>query len=163
MPGIMLWPCRPAPSAAGMFRYVVALALLVSTAAAAAEPIYKWVDAEGKTHFSSRPPPGRKLEPMTLHPSTPDPVDAPATASWQDQLQRSGEQRLQRQQQSEKEAKEKKLADQDCQAARRALNMLGGDRPVFRTNAAGEKEYLEDNQRQAALEAAQQRVATACR
>ena len=42
-----------------------AIALLVSTAAAAAEPVYKWKDSNGQSHYSQTPPPGQKYETIT--------------------------------------------------------------------------------------------------
>lgn len=35
---------------------MVALAMVLG-AAAQAQPVYKWVDADGKTHYGSQPPP----------------------------------------------------------------------------------------------------------
>ena len=36
-------------------------------AGAQAQPVYKWVDADGKTHYGSQPPPARQdAEPLKL-------------------------------------------------------------------------------------------------
>ena len=38
------------------------------SAAAQAQPVYKWVDADGKTHYGSQPPPAKQdAEPLKLH------------------------------------------------------------------------------------------------
>jgi len=40
---------------------------VVLGAAAQAQPVYKWVDADGKTHYGSQPPPAKQdAEPMKL-------------------------------------------------------------------------------------------------
>ena len=45
---------------------MVALAMALG-AAAQAQPVYKWVDADGKTHYGSQPPPtSQDAEPMKL-------------------------------------------------------------------------------------------------
>ena len=45
-----------------------ALALCSAAVVALAQPVYKWVDAEGKTHYGSQPPPSRPdTEPLKLH------------------------------------------------------------------------------------------------
>jgi hypothetical protein len=139
------------------------LALLLAGTVWAGNGVYKWVDAEGRTHFGSQPPPGGKAQKLDIRPSVPAPVDPPAAASWQDQLRRSGELRHQQQQEAAEQAKKARAAEQECQAARRALDLLGRERPVYRTNAQGEREYMEDDQRQAAMDAARQRAETACR
>ena len=46
----------------------VVLVLGVVGTAAQAQPVYKWVDADGKTHYGSQPPPAKQdAEPMKLH------------------------------------------------------------------------------------------------
>jgi hypothetical protein len=45
----------------------VAAAVMVLGTAAHAQPVYKWVDADGKTHYGSQPPPAKQdAEPMKL-------------------------------------------------------------------------------------------------
>ena len=45
----------------------VATAVMVLGTAAHAQPVYKWVDANGKTHYGSQPPPAQQdAEPMKL-------------------------------------------------------------------------------------------------
>jgi hypothetical protein len=145
-------------------RGLVLVGLLgLAGAAWAGEGVYKWVDAEGRTHFGSQPPPGSKAHKLDIRPAVPDPVGPPAAASWQEQLRRSSELRHQRQQEEAEQAKKARVAEQECQAARRTLYTLGRERPVYRSNAQGEREYLEDDQRQAAIESARIRAETACR
>ncbi|MBU0747697.1 MAG: DUF4124 domain-containing protein [Gammaproteobacteria bacterium] len=44
-----------------------AMAMVVLGTAAHAQPVYKWVDADGKTHYGSQPPPAKQdAEPMKL-------------------------------------------------------------------------------------------------
>jgi hypothetical protein len=58
-------------------------------------------------------------------------------------------------------------SDQDnqrrCLAARRSLDSLQGGGARYRINDQGERDYLDDNQRQTELDSARQRVATYCR
>ena len=50
----------------------------------------------------------------------------------------------------------------DCSNARQQLGVLKESRPVYSRDNKGEKQYLNDDNRQAALAAAEQRVAKAC-
>lgn len=46
----------------------VAAAALLAWAGAQAQPVYKWVDAEGRTHYGGQPPASlQDAEPMKLH------------------------------------------------------------------------------------------------
>lgn len=45
----------------------MAAAVMVFSTAAPAQPVYKWVDENGKTHYGSQPPPAKQdAEPMKL-------------------------------------------------------------------------------------------------
>jgi hypothetical protein len=137
--------------------------LSIALPARAGEGVYKWVDANGQAHFSSLPPAGRKADKLDLRPSTPDPAAPPAARTWQDQVQQASELRQQKQDQEREQARKARAAEQDCLAARRSLELLRRDRPVFRTDAQGERQYIDDDQRQAALQAAQQKADSSCR
>jgi hypothetical protein len=75
------------------------LALLLASAGAHGE-IYKWVDADGRTHFSERKDDAGKARPLDLK-AAPAPASRPAAAApdyWQDQ------ERLFRQREAERSA-----------------------------------------------------------
>jgi len=56
---------------------MIAFGLLVSATTMAADPVYKWKDAKGQSHYSQQPPQGEKYETITpagdsiVSPSTP--------------------------------------------------------------------------------------------
>ena len=49
-----------------MKRAAVAATAAMLCLAVQAQPVYKWVDAQGKTHYGSQPPPTQQLEPLKL-------------------------------------------------------------------------------------------------
>jgi hypothetical protein len=56
---------------------LIAAVVLATPAVVAADPIYRWVDANGNVGFSSTPPPGATAQPVELPPSpTPEQVEA---------------------------------------------------------------------------------------
>lgn len=56
---------------------VFAAVLLAAPAVVAAQPVYRWVDAQGNVTFSSTPPIGKPAEPVELPPlPTPDQIEA---------------------------------------------------------------------------------------
>ena len=52
---------------------------------------------------------------------------------------------------------------QQCTAAQRNLRVLSEQRPVYRINEKGEREFIEDADRPQAIERAKQGVETYCR
>jgi hypothetical protein len=138
--------------------------LVLATGAVYADDIYKWVDEQGRTHFGSSPPPGRKAERLKT-PSTASepPSETSPGHTWQQQLQAANERREQARKQQRETVKRDRENDRRCAEARRTLRMLDRDRPVFRVDAKGEREYMEDSQRQASRDAANQNVAEYCR
>lgn len=124
---------------------------------------YKWIDENGRTHFSDVPPPDRKADKLTIRPQVPeDPQAAARQRDWQTQLQDSNLRNAQQQAQQEAAERDRAMMERNCSNARGELNMLQRGR-VFRTGPNGERQYLEDNDRPAALSAAQEKVARYCR
>lgn len=141
----------------------ISVALALIAAPAGAEGVYKWVDAQGRTHFGGTPPPGQKTEPLHNQTATPQAAPAQGGRSWQEQLDLSNQRRQQAQEKEQASAKAEQENQQRCLAARRSLDSLQGGGARYRINDQGERDYLDDSQRQAALDTASQRVATYCR
>jgi hypothetical protein len=58
--------------------------LILAAAASAADPVYKWTDRAGHTHYSQTPPQGQKYQtivPVSPAPATPAPAADAATDS----------------------------------------------------------------------------------
>lgn len=136
--------------------------LFFAATSAGAEGIYKWVDSQGRLHFGGTPPPGAKAQRLNT-PPTADPAPGEGAArTWQEQLELSGQRKQLAQEQEQKARQDRQEYERRCLEARQALDTLNRERPIYRNNVQGEREYIDDNQRQAAREAANQRVATYC-
>jgi hypothetical protein len=144
-------------------RHLLPLAFILIVAPAAADGVYKWVDAQGRTHFGSTPPPGQKTEKLNNQTATPEAAPAQGNRSWQEQLDLSNQRRQQARDKEQASAKSDQENQQRCIAARSALDSYERGGARYRINDQGEREYLDDSQRQAARDAASQRVATYCR
>jgi len=81
------------------------LTLLFATAASQAE-IYKWVDANGKTHYSEKKDDAgkAKVEEVKIRPS-PDSANATSAQSWQDQEIEFRKRQMQKQEEEAQAAK----------------------------------------------------------
>ncbi len=142
-------------------RVVALLALLACDFAAA--QAYKWVDENGRTHFSDTPPPERKADKVKIRPQAPaDPQAVARQPDWKTQLQESNMRNAQAQADQDAAERDRKLMERNCSAARSQLEAMQTSR-VFRRDEKGEKHYLEDKDRPAAIAAAQEQVSKYCR
>jgi hypothetical protein len=121
---------------------------------------YKWVDADGKVHYSDQPPPqgskdqGKLRTPRAATPAAAQPAEStPATApgkqpkSVAEQEMEFRKRRLEAAEaeaKREKEAKEAQEKQRNCDQAKARLNMLQTGGRVTRTAPNGEQVYMED-------------------
>jgi hypothetical protein len=128
---------------------------------ACAEGVHKWKDAQGHVHFGDTPPVGQKTERVDVG-TTPAQAAPAQGKDWQEQLQLSNQRRQQERDKEQVAAKHQRENDQRCIAARNVVDSLDRGGARYRLNTQGEREYLDDSQRQAARDAAHQRVAAYC-
>jgi hypothetical protein len=143
-----------------------------SVPAGAAEPIHKWVDANGKVHFGDRPPEGVATEKVdvkdtnvqeSVHLQAPPPSgDTAASAPGGPFLSRD-----------EEEARAREFAE-NCAAARRDVAVLTQRMPVYRAEDGslqaawendtyrGARRYIEEPERAAELQRADDAIDTWC-
>ncbi|HXZ47434.1 MAG TPA: DUF4124 domain-containing protein [Usitatibacter sp.] len=117
--------------------------------AAAAAPLYKWVDEKGVTHYSETPPPDGKATRLEL-PSSPSP--APGTDSperWKEKDLEFRRQQIEKEHADERGKANVAKRRELCLRARSQLDILTPGRPVYRVNEQGERVYMDDNARAA--------------
>jgi hypothetical protein len=148
--------------------------ILVALAfAGAAHAQYRWVDKDGKTRYGDTPPPGVKATALGAPASGAAPAPAPAagskdakkgplTAAEREQDYRKRQEAAKKEQ--EKSDKGQKVAAEkaeNCTRAREYKVTLDSGR-VARTNAAGERYYMDEDQIAQELAKAQQTIAQFC-
>lgn len=124
------------------------VALLAATAASA--QVYEWKDAQGKTHYSDKPPVGKSaVQKMSES-------ESPATSSSAQKTIADREQEFRKRQKDAQESADKTSKEQTasaerkaaCDNAHRSLEMLeSGERIALRDNQ-GARYYMDDDQRQ---------------
>jgi len=123
------------------------LCLCVVSGFLAGAEIYKWVDEEGVTHFTDRPPQDQQATGIEIPQSMPaEPAAAkaapsgetpdPATAPWYEQwLAQQNERKALEKQQREQESARRQADQADrqakCSIARQRLRILRTECPVF--------------------------------
>lgn len=137
---------------------------LILTAANADAELNKWVDEQGKVHYSDRPPVGVEATPVR---AAPTPAGAPAPSK--SYVEREAE--LRKARQSQTEATERSALQQanaeiekaNCNAAQQTLRSLQQEGRIVEFDAQGERRYLEDDERQRRIAEAQADIGKSCK
>jgi 3-oxoacyl-ACP reductase-like protein len=128
--------------------------LLISSLCMAGQ-IYKWVDAQGVTHFDAQPPQGREAT-TVVTPSAPASNQAPPPRSGAIGDQQAIDKKVKKQV-TEQQAQLKVF----CEQARTNLAQLQNN-PRIREDVEGEMRRLTDQQRQERITEAQKQIAGNC-
>jgi Domain of unknown function (DUF4124) len=153
--------------------FLFAAAMVFATLAFAQQ--YKWVDKNGKTQYGDTPPPGVKATPLkapagpTAPESSPAAKDAkgapkgPLTPAQQDAEFRKRQQEAEKSR--EKDAKttvDSQARSESCANSKEHLRALESGQRIARTDAKGERYYMDDAQRDAELSKARRNVQQYC-
>jgi hypothetical protein len=147
---------------------LTALAGLAFAGAALAQQ-YKWVDQNGKVQYGDAPPPGVKAQ--RLKPPTSGP--APAAAAKPDDKGGKGlspEAAFRKRQEDAEKDRQKQAQDEqaetakreNCARAKEQLRQLESGQRIARTDAKGERYFLEDSQLQQEAARTRQIVQQSC-
>jgi hypothetical protein len=145
--------------------------------AAAYGQTYKWVDQDGRIRYGDTPPPGANARALKAPSRPPAPVEKKDSKDSKDskagdkEKELSPEAAFRKRQQERQEAEqkaEKERADaaqkqQNCASAQTYLRTLQTGQRIVSTDAAGERVYMEEGQRQQAIERAQRSVGEWCK
>lgn len=148
------------------------ICLLALAFAGAAQAQYRWVDKDGKTRYGDTPPPGVKATALGAPASGAAPAPAasstdakkkgPLTPAEREQDYRKRQEMAKKdQEKSEKSRKDAADKAEDCSRAREYKVALDTGR-VLRSNAAGERYYMDEAQIAQELAKAQQAIRRSC-
>jgi Domain of unknown function (DUF4124) len=160
---------------ASLMRLLVA-ALLGAAGVGAVQAQWAWRDDNGRLVFSDRQPPASvKPENIVRQPgqsAAARPTEAPAASDAGKGVRTAAEREMEfRKRQAERAEAEKKQAEEptntarrsaDCERARGYLRSLEDGARLVRTDAQGNREFLDDNQRAAETTRAREAVTRSC-
>lgn len=154
-----------APSRATLIALLVVLAFVAGA-------VYKWVDEQGKVHYSDKPPPGRESQVVPLAPGpTPEQraqaeqrLRAIREEAQRDATAREAERVQEAQQQAAKQSQTvpSAVAVRVCADARVQRMTLDLQVPVYRRGPGGERIYLADSDRPAEKKSLDEAIASYC-
>ena len=160
-----------------MMPCLTACALALSLIAAGNSGIHRWVDADGKVHYTQTPPPNASSEEVEVDAAAP-PGAAEARArqveQWEATLQQHREDREAQAAAEAAEQDERVARIEKCEAARQQLVPLQASLPVYRDEAgnfrarssvdsySGQRVYLDDKARAAEITRLRREMAEVC-
>jgi Domain of unknown function (DUF4124) len=127
----------------------------------------KWVDAEGKVHYSDTPPPEVKTE-AVRNISGKGQVEAPASYSQKSIAEREADfkkSKLEKEETAQKKSQqdaEKAIRKSNCESARHNARAIEEGARITSYDEKGERTYLEDSARAQRLEEARKAIAENC-
>jgi uncharacterized protein DUF4124 len=130
----------------------------------AAQQMYKWVDEKGTTHFSEYPPPEGKDKATKVEVKPPAIDNKYNPDAWREKERAAREERA-KQGVAADDAKKREQATNAsrCQRAREGLDTVKNSRRVYNVDEKGERVYMDDKDRPAAIEKWQREVEQYCR
>ena len=133
--------------------------LLAMSSSVTAAQIYKWVDAQGTTHFGAQPPAGQTAETLSRVAAPPKPASQPsATEQTEDpDAQQRDIDRKVKQQVANQEAERKRY----CETLRTNLAQLENN-PRVRVEENGEVRRVTEEERQERITETRQKIAENC-
>ncbi|MGH8353905.1 MAG: DUF4124 domain-containing protein [Pseudomonas sp.] len=135
--------------------------LLALSATAMASQVYKWVDAQGVTHFGAQPPQGQDA--TSINTATPPPKTStpPALPKLDSEIEADKQKAIDEKVKKEvaaKEAERKKY----CETVRTNLAQLQNN-PRLRVEEKGEVRRLSEEERQARIAESTKAIAENCK
>jgi hypothetical protein len=142
------------------------IVLLLSATPVNAE-LYKWVDEQGKVHYSDQPASGKtKSETSLKIPNQLDTSSSPeASKSWQEkelEYKKRQTSAAENEAKKQKEAQDAKTKRDNCEKAKQNLSQLESIARAYTYDEKTGRSYMNETQRSEAIEKAQKAVAEWC-
>lgn len=149
-------------------RLTLAIIALSLAAANAQAGLVKWVDAEGRVHYSDSPPPEATGTQTIRNMSGQGQSEAPATYTNKTVAEREAEMkraRKEKEESAEKKAKEEAQAEakkRNCMASRENVRTLEESSRIVTYDEKGERTFMDDEARAKRLEESRQNMIENC-
>jgi Domain of unknown function (DUF4124) len=158
-------------------RLFAALAILLATATVTAQ-VFKWIDKDGKVHFTDTPPPADAVKgeakKLTIAPSgnaganaaAPKAAGERAKVGAKDSAKEAEKSKADAAEKAKKEEDTERIAKQNeerCREAKRYLSSLETGQPLVRNNDAGERTLMSDAERAAEVARAKTAMSESCK
>lgn len=148
-------------------RSAATLALLCCLSLPAQAGLNKWVDENGKVHYSDSPPAGTRVESVRNitgkgQESAPVDYSSKTYSQREAELNKARQQKKEASEKSAREAAQQQERKQNCAAARENLRALESGTRLVTYDENGEKRFLDDADREQRMNSAREAVKANC-
>ncbi len=146
-----------------MFKMALVFTFLLLAADTVGAKVFKWVDKNGETQYSEKVPPEQQGLEIKASPSTS--IDNGVNNNQSDKIMqelKSSEKRRNSNSAAQGNVSEAAARKYRCTEARRRLAILQQQVRIFKTNANGERVYLDDDTRDDAIKKLSEIAASSC-
>jgi hypothetical protein len=141
--------------------FAIPVLLLLSISAHGA--LNKWVDAEGKVHYSDEAPPPNVKAQTLVAPSAASGVPAQKTVAEREAERKNALKAKEEAAQKAAQQQDNEVAKQkNCAGAKANLRTLESNAPIATYNDKGEKIIIDDTARKQGIEDANKQISTYC-
>ncbi len=138
------------------------LFLVLSLPLSASAGVYKWVDADGKVHFTDKPPPEVDAETIKTN-TTRDPHTAERLNKFKEKADKGVAERAEKRAAIAAEKEEEKKNAEKCTAVRKELFELETSTRRQTLNAQGELEFIPEETRQEWMRVSRENIKKVCK
>ena len=155
---------------------LIAILLALAFSGAATAQLYKWTDQNGRVQYGDTPPadaanvthlrapsPGSASAPAAAPEAKKDAAGKDKPLTPEQAFQKRQQERAQAEQKAAQEHAEAQEKRANCDSAQASLRQLQSGQRLSSVNAAGERVYLDDEQRNGQIARQQKAVADWCR
>jgi hypothetical protein len=145
-------------------RYFYGLVLVLATLATGAHAdVYKWKDAAGHIHYSDQPPNSNAA--VVKGNSLPEGQSEAAMRELADKelaFKQRQEDRAKAKEKADKKEETARIKQENCENARKNLEAMNQNRPIYSVDADGQRHYLSDQERADSVARNQKALADNC-
>jgi biotin carboxylase len=147
-----------------MKRILIA-AMMCALAAPAAAQLYKWVDKDGKTHYSDTPPPNQDTKQLKASSgaTTETPAPPKSAVARDKELEKGRQESREAAKKSDDAARLAASRDEQCQRMRNQYQQLVDGGRIHKYNDKGERIILDDAQLEKEREKTRADMEDACK
>ncbi len=125
--------------------------------------VYKWVDEKGVTHYGERPPQGSKASEVPNRLASPDPGASNRSEDWQQKDREFRQRKIESETVETQQQQEIARRQEQCNQQRDLLARLKQNQRIYTLGEKGDRVYMNDDDRDAAIARQEKLVSERCR
>jgi len=140
----------------------IAAVIALAFASPGAAQLYKWVDKDGKVHYSDAPPAKEESKRLSI-PTNPAPEPPKSAVARDKELDKGRKAAQEASKKTEDTAKATAVKDENCSRAKSNYQIYANGGRILKINEKGEQVMLDDKELEAGREKSRREMDEACK